>query len=515
MALAYIPVERNQLFLLPPDMSQWLPEDHLAWFVLEVVERVDTSALHAAHPNRGAGRPAYDPDMLLALLVYAYATGVRSSRRIEQLCETDVAYRVIAANHVPDHSTIARFRTEHAEHAQRLFTDVLVLCAEAGLASVGVVAVDGTKMAANASMAANRTREQIEAKVGALFAEAAATDEAEDAAHGAARGDEPPATLRGREARRARLDAAARELESQKTSSAEALRRAKVEQAAAEGKRLKGQRPAGTDMVADAEEALALEQARDLVRRERRKEAEQAAAKDGRRLPGQAPAAVHRRVRKATERLERAKQQAAESPAPKVARKQPRANTTDPDSRLMSSKKGFLQGYNAQAAANEHGVVLAAEVTQQHNDVGLLTVMMQSILANLVAIGLPGLVGLLLFDAGYWSESNATAPGPDRLIATTRSWKLKQKQREQGPVSGPPPPEATVAEQMEHRLMTEEGTRLYAKRATTIEPIFGQHKDVRGYRSFARRGLEAADAEWKLINAAHNLNKLYRATLAS
>ena len=128
MAHSYLPVDRDQGFLLPPDMREWLPQGHLVWFVLDVVERVDTSALHAAHPNDGVGRRAYDPDMLLALLVYAYCTKQRSSRQIERLCEVDVAYRVICGNHRPDHTTIARFRQRHAPVAKRLFTDVLVLC---------------------------------------------------------------------------------------------------------------------------------------------------------------------------------------------------------------------------------------------------------------------------------------------------------------------------------------------------------------------------------------------------
>jgi transposase len=165
MAFGYVDVDRDQLFLLPPSLRDWLAEDHLVWFVLEVVERIDTSVLHGRHRNDGVGRAAYDPDMLLALLIYAYCGGVRSSRQIERLCEVDVAYRVICANLVPDHTTIARFRQGHEDHAVELFIEVLMLCAEAGLATVGVVAVDGTKMGADASKKKNRRREWIEADV--------------------------------------------------------------------------------------------------------------------------------------------------------------------------------------------------------------------------------------------------------------------------------------------------------------------------------------------------------------
>ena len=226
MAFSYLPVDRDQQFLLPPDMRDWLPPGHLVWFVLDVVARVDTSALHERHPRDGVGRRAYDPDMLLALLIYAYCGGVRSSRQIERLCEVDVAFRVICANHVPDHTTIARFRQDHQDDAVRLFTDVLALCAAAGLATVGRVAVDGTKMAANASLKANRTRHQLEAEVAAMFAEAADTDAGEDALFGDARGDELPEDLVDPRRRKARLDAALAEV-----AQAEAARQAEEQRA--------------------------------------------------------------------------------------------------------------------------------------------------------------------------------------------------------------------------------------------------------------------------------------------
>lgn len=176
-------------------MRDWLPEGHLAWFVIDVVDRLDTSALHARHANDGVGRRAYDPDMLLALLIYAYCTGIRSSRQIERLCVVDIAFRVIAAGHAPDHTTIARFRQDHQDAAVDLFTDVLMLCAEAGVAKVGVVAVDGTKIAANAALRANRTRVQIEGEVRAMLADADAVDVSEDRLFGEDRGDELPAEL--------------------------------------------------------------------------------------------------------------------------------------------------------------------------------------------------------------------------------------------------------------------------------------------------------------------------------
>src|SRR5713101_4429770 len=260
MALSYLPVDRDQLFLVPPSMRDWLPEGHLVWFVLDVVGRIDTSALHARHPNNGVGRRAYDPDMLLALLVYAYCTGQRSSRANDPHCESDVAYRVICANHAPDHTTIARFRQHHQAIAVSMFTDVLVLCANVGLANVG--AVDGTKMGADASLKANRTRSQIEAEVTSMFAEAAAADEVADRLFGDDRGDELPAELADPRTRGSRLDAALRQLEAQEAGrrAAEAAARAaraKAEaEAAAKGQAARGRKPKSADPVGDAEADL-------------------------------------------------------------------------------------------------------------------------------------------------------------------------------------------------------------------------------------------------------------------
>jgi transposase len=204
---------------LPPDTREWLPEDHLAWLVLEIVEQLDRSALHARHPNSGAGRAAYDPDMLLALLIYAYCQGVRSSRQIEQRCVTDVAFRVLCAQDVPDHTTIARFRVDHQEVFAGLFTQVLQIAAAAGMARFGTVAIDGTKIPANASADANRHRDWLVGEVDALLRDATQLDATEDAEHaqdpsdeGDGDGQRMPASLRGsRWARRAAARSAGRD----------------------------------------------------------------------------------------------------------------------------------------------------------------------------------------------------------------------------------------------------------------------------------------------------------------
>src|SRR3954471_4188187 len=195
MAQNFLSCDRDQDFLLAPSVRDWLPEDHLAWFVLEVVERLDLGAIYGQYRADGSGRPAHEPSMMVALVVYAYCVGERSSRQIERRCMEDVAFRVIAANRAPDHTTIARFRQRHAERLAELFVQVLAICGKAGMVRVGTVAVDGTKLAANAGISANRTYAKIRQEVERILAEADERDAAEDERWGSARGDELPDEL--------------------------------------------------------------------------------------------------------------------------------------------------------------------------------------------------------------------------------------------------------------------------------------------------------------------------------
>jgi transposase len=351
-------------------MRDWLPEDHLVWLVLEVVDRLDTSVLHVAHPNVGVGRRAYNPDMLLALLVYAYCSGVRSSRAIERLCGVDVAFRVICANDIPDHSTIARFRQGYEQAAQQLFVQVLALCARAGLLKVGVVAVDGTKMAASASRKANRSKEDLEREVAGLFSEAERVDAEEDRLFPDLRGDQLPAELASPSARQARLDAALAELEAEEQARRveEEQARARLHETTVTGRGMGGRRRVGANDIARAEAALARTLAKATAHRAA---VENAAALAGRKpkgpLPGKGP-----RVARAEARVQKAKQRAAQAAKEGTLtppwRPPPRVNMTDPDSRLMKSPGGWLQGYNAQMAVDQAGVILAAAASQDHTD---------------------------------------------------------------------------------------------------------------------------------------------------
>jgi transposase len=229
VAQNFLPCDRDQELLLPPSLSEWLPEDHLAWFVLESVAELELDAFYSAYRSDGWGAAAHDPQMMVALLVYAYAIGVRSARGIERRCRDDVAFRVITSNQVPDHATIARFRARHEQAIADLFGGVLELCAKAGLVKVGIVAVDGTKIAAAATHHATRSDEQIAAEI---LEEAARTDAAEDELYGEARGDELPEGLRTSGDRRKWLREAKRALDAERAANAKPVPRDRGERLA-------------------------------------------------------------------------------------------------------------------------------------------------------------------------------------------------------------------------------------------------------------------------------------------
>ncbi len=501
-------VDRDQLFMLPPSMRDWIAEDHLVWFVLDVVGKVDTAPFHARHSNDGAGRAAYDPDMMLALLLYAYCTGMRSSRRIEALCRSDLAYRVICANLVPDHRTIARFRAEHEQAIREVFVAVLRLCAAAGLTTLASVAIDGTKIGADAALDANRSAAAITAEVDRIMGEAAGVDDHDEALFGAARGDELPAELAQPGSRQARLSAALVQIKAQEAAARQASSgtQAQAEKAAAGGRKVHGRKPKDpAAALARAETEVAAAKVRVQAKRASRAAKQAEAAARGRKLRGPRPA-PDTSVERAEAALAAAQAAAAAAPPAKAAQ----ANVTDPDSRIMKTTQGYLQGYNAQAAVNEHQVVVGAGLTQQGNDCLQLLPMMTATAQQLAAAGTSNQIALVLADAGYWSEANAIAAGPDRLIATLKDWKQRRAARDLGTTTGPAPEGASPAGAMEHRLRTAEGATSYARRSHTVEPVFGNIKENHGYRRFMRRGLSAVQSEWNLICSAHNLLKLYR-----
>jgi len=448
MGYHFLPCERDQLYLLPPALQDWMPEGDLTWFILDAVAQMNLTAITRTYRADGWGPAAYEPAMMVALLLYAYCLGERSSRRIERLCQRDVAFRVITANQGPDHTTLARFRQTHEIELAKLFTQVLQLCAEAGLVKVGVVALDGTKIKANAALASNRTVETIATEVSRMLTEAQVTDAAEDRQYGQERcGDELPEGLRDRKSRLARLQVCQERL-TQEAATATAQQQAKIEtrqaEEAATGQKKRGRKPKAPEPAAD----------RDA-----------------------------------------------------------KANVTDPDSRIMKTQAGYVQGYNAQAVVTKDQIIVAAEVTQEENDIKQLYPMLERAQANLKAIAYPHAVGTALADAGYCSEANLLAAdpaGPELLMATNKDWKQRKALREQPPPRGRAPKGLTARDRMERMLLTKRGRRLYKKRGQTVEPVFGQIKSARGCDGCMRRGTAACDSEWKLLCATHNLLKLWR-----
>jgi transposase len=504
----YVCPARDQMFLLPVSMWEWIPEGHLAWFVLDVVAQMDTRALHS-RPAGAVGRRPHLPEMMLALVLYGYCCGIRFSRRLEAACRTDAAFRVICGGLSPDHATIARFVVDHERALEDLFVEGLRLCAAAGLVDLSVVALDGTKIAADASIARNRGGEWIRGEIAKLMAQTGQDAcDAQDALSGVDRA--APASETSPTGRLGRLEAALAVIEAEDAAVAAqtAQRTAAAGAASEQGRQLRGRKPK------DPQAALARAEVDHQVARDRLAgmqadaAARQAATERGE--PPQ-PGLPRLRIDKATRALERAEAglQAARHAVEAEPAPVHRANVTDPDSRIMSTRDGWVQGYNCQAIANPNQIVLACEATQDANDVQQYEPMTRRLGETLTRAGIIDPVALALADAGYWSEHNATCPGIDRLIATLKDHKQRRAAREHGHTDGPPPPEATTADEMEHLLRTPQGAAAYKQRSQLIEPVFGDRKHNRNTRRFRRRGLSAVRSEWAFINLAGNLLKLH------
>jgi transposase len=511
MAKGYRLVDRDQPFLLPPDMRQWLPAGHVAWLVIEAVALLDTAAFHARRRTGGAGAAGYDPDMMVTLLVWAYANGITSSRRIERLCQQDVAFRVICAGHLPDHVTIARFRQQFAEAAADLFAQVLVLCARLGMGQAGTVALDGTKIAGNASKEANRTEEGLRKLAAEMAARHAAADAEEDALFGnGKRGDDDPGDPFTRQER---VAAALAGLEREREER-EAAERAAAEaslQAARAGTPGAGRPPGAARVEAarlrlERETAAALARARDWERRRA------AGSRRGRRpVPPEAAA----RVRAAAASLEKALARQAARQAAAGDREPARRNVTDPGSRLMPVRGGgFIQGYNAQNVTSSDGLVIATRLTSDTADTRWYEPMIKdaaAAAAMMAAAGGPGggIIALALADAGYLSGRNLTCEGPDRLIATGKRRDLEEAARDGG---GRDPGEAGQQEEspiaaMAARLATEDGIAAYRRRSHLGEVFHGDIKHNQHFRRLSVRGLPRASGEWVFATAVRNLRK--------
>src|SRR5680860_1005167 len=451
----FIRADADQSFLLPPDVRDWLAAEDLAWCVRDVVETMDLSAFYHAYRGNGQGRAAFDPAMMVSIFIYAHAVGVRSSRAMERHCQRDVAFRVLTGNLVPDHATIARFFTRHREALEGLFAQALGLCHAAGMVRLGEIAIDGPKVAANASWSANHTEAALdhqvadqqalfEAQACELLGEQAATDAAEDAAFGAARGDELPPPLRDPAERLTRLEAARDRL------------------------------------AADRRRAAAAQEA---------KKAAWQARKDAGQRTGRKP---------------------NDDPPATASGKPPRANTTDPDSRGMRCKHTLVQGYNAQAAVTDNQVIVGTMLTQNPIDQNMLHPVLDATRQQLTKAGIDPALSTVLADAGYASEDTFTRAEAADLHLLAPIVADQRRAHGEDPAGSRDLSRSPATARAQHKLRTMQGQRHYAQRGRTVEPVFGQIKDRQALRQFSRRGLANVTTEWTFACTVHNIRKLHK-----
>ena len=515
MAQNFIEDGREQGFLLPPDVWEWLPADHLAWFVIDAVAQMDLSGFYAAYRADGHGRAAYEPSMMVTLVLHAFATRVRSSRAIERHCRQDVAYRVIAGNVVPDHATIARFVVRHEWALAELFSEVLRLCDEAGLVKPGVVAIDGTRMAGSANSDSSRDFEQIAREI---LAEHTATDEAEDERFGEARGDELPEQLRTVEGRREFCAQAKQRLRRDRSDGQERVGEGSGEESCAE-----------PEFEFDEERIVARTQGREGWLREARRQLEQHRWQQPDPVPRsrserlllaagrlEVDLAAERRGNEAYEQFKERRRAAGGHrvggpPKPYQSPQVPdgKVNLTDPDSKRLKAREGYVQGYNAQAVVDEGQIVLAAEITNSNVDWSQLDPMVSATIAELERAEIADRPETALADAQYWNEQHM-----DEVIAHKHIQVLIPPD---GSGSGKQRAGWTGGRytMMRYALASALGQQLYRKRTQMIEPVFGHTRHNRGVTRFHRRGRTAVRTEWRLLMATHNLTKLHTHQIAT
>jgi transposase len=534
MPQKFIECDRDQAFLLPPSLLDWVPQDHPVWTVLEAVEEMDLTAVYGVYRADGHGRPAYEPSMMVALLLYAYACGNRSSRRIERRCHDDLAYRVITANEAPDHSTIAEFRKRHMRALAGLFNEVLRLCGEAGLVNVSVLAVDGTKVAANASNMVNRDYEQIALEI---LAEAERIDREEDERFGDQRGDELPEELRTPAGRKAALTAAKERLRERRQRMSKGARGENDEDSDADGGEEDGGHGDGGDedqggvpglgLTFDQETIVARVQGREGWLREAKRQLDEHRQAHPRPVPRDRLGrllAAEQRLREDLA-IERAANEAYEAyrargvmkdgrrfggpPKPYVPPEEPagKANISDPDSKNIKGFRGYVQGYNAQAVVTEQQIIVAAELNTDPQDFSHLGPMMSAARQELTSAGVTAQPEVVVADAGYWHFQQIDQLAADGITVLIPPDAKKRKGARPGWDGG--------RYSFMRAVLAGPGRELYAKRHKTIEPVYGQIKHNRKIDRFLLRGRGGARCEWRLATATHNLLKLHQHRIAA
>ena len=496
---SFRPWQPEQTTLLPPSPREWLSEDHQVYFLLDLVDELDLSEiLIPAQAKDPRGEKGFDPRMMTMLLLYAYCVGTVSSRKIERACYEDLAFRVLTGNQQPDHSRISEFRRRNLDALKDLFVQILRLCQKAGMVSLGHVALDGTKVQANASKHKAmshelmlRAEKELAKEINAMIRKAEILDAQEDKRYGKGKlGSDLPDELRYKQGRLEKIRQARKEMEAETAAATARQRQEEAEEARA---RAAAAREADAPAAEHAElwkkaEAAA---AKAKVAREAAIEAAETA---GLEPPDLEPLAVDAMPRRGLAR------KADGTPTKKSQR-----NFTDPESHLMQSGVSYLQGYNCQLAVDsDHQVIVAVGVSNQPPDVEHLEPMLERIAASTGALPV-----VMTLDAGYWSEDNARActdQGIDAYIATGRLPHGKLPPAKRGPL----PKDADAKTRMARKLRSKKGSKIYARRKVIVEPVNGQIKEGRGLRRFLLRGLEKVNGEWHLIAATHNLLKLFR-----
>ena len=454
MPKKYLPYDPKQCLILPPNLDDWLPKDHLARFVDDVVGDIDISNITNHYEEESRGAPPYDPRMMVKVRLYADCVGTPSSRVIEKSMHENIGFRFLGAGNFPDHRTISDFRKIHHESLADLFTQVLTLCQLAGLVKMGAVAIDGTKVKANASMAKNYPLETLTKKeerykeiARHIIEEGINVDEEEDRIFGKDnKGWGMP------EDALERIKRAKKELERRKREDIEKYeqmiedRKKKEEET---GKKLRGRKPKHPDDKTPK-------------------------TKDGKQ-------------------------------------KKPVANTTDPDSRLMKTRTGMIQGYNGQIAVDcDSQVIVATDLTQDQNDIQQLAPMLEQTIENTRQIPKHA-----TFDAGYDNEDQIEKfeDKIDLYIPTQKDWKQRKAMKDQPPPRGRIPKHLTKRQRRERKLLTKKGKEIYKKRGGSVEPVNGQIKTGRGLNKLLLRGKKKCTSEWKIYCTAHNILKLWRSTI--
>jgi transposase len=448
MCKTYRPWNPNQQYLLPPSVQDWLPENDLVYFMLDTVNALDISAITQKYEQEKRGFPPYHPRMMTALLLYAYCRGIFSSRKIMQACQERLTFRVIAGDDIPDFRTISDFRKLHLKELQQLFVQVLQLCQGAGLIKLGHIALDGTKIKANASrhkaMSYGRMKQEekrLKEEIHQLLSKAVAIDEQEDKEYGPdRRGDELPEELAHRGSRLKRIQKAKKALEAKAKATAHEIEKQREKE----------------DPTND-----------DKPKRGRKRKAVAGVPADNKQY-----------------------------------------NFTDPESSIMkANNKGWDQCGNAQAVVDsKKQIIVACDVTSESNDKQQFEPMLEKAQDN---VGSEKNIKAASADSGYYSESNVEYAQDKKIDVYIAAGKIKHNAPVVKAPRGRMPKNLTVKEKMDRKLRTKKGRETYSRRKAIVEPVFGQIKRARGFIQFSLRGLEKMRGEWALVCLTHNLLKLF------